>query len=286
MLTDQRRYQQAHLPVAEQPTIEGHSVRAMYLLTAVADLLRIDDAHANASTSQLETAMHRLWDNMTSRKMYVTGGIGAIKQWEGFGPDYFLPQGTDDGGCYAETCASIGVMMLAERLLQVSTRSYFRNSHFNFEPDNYQLDLNGTYGDILELCLYNSVLTAMSHDGKQFTYVNQLASSDLDLSKREEWFTCACCPPNVLRLFGQLGGYIWDERRPRDGPTELIVHLYVASTVTLKTVDRDVQVTQESDFPWRGDIKFNVEGSSNDVTIKLRVPAYATGYQVSIPYVS
>jgi DUF1680 family protein len=107
------------LPIAEQHTVEGHSVRAMYLLAAVADLVRLDVGQAK-DVSQLEVAMYRLWDNMVDSKMYLTGGIGAIKAWEGFGPDYFLPQGTDDGGCYAETCASIGVMMLAERLLKVS----------------------------------------------------------------------------------------------------------------------------------------------------------------------
>jgi DUF1680 family protein len=99
-------------------------VRAMYLLTAVAELVRLDERHRIADTLQLKTAMYRLWDNMINRKMYITGGIGAIKAWEGFGPDYFLPQGTDDGGCYAETCASIGVMMLAERLLKVSGESF------------------------------------------------------------------------------------------------------------------------------------------------------------------
>lgn len=124
----------------------------------------------------------------------------------------------------------------------------------------------------------------MSHDGKQFTYVNQLASSDLDPSKREEWFTCACCPPNILRLFGQLAGYVWDERQPHDGVTELIVHLYIAGTVALKTTDRTVNVTQEGNFPWEGDIKFTVQGSSNDVTVKLRVPAYASAYKVCDPY--
>lgn len=118
------RYQQAHLPITQQTTIEGHSVRAMYLLTAVADLIRMDRATPKTSTAELEAAVYRLWDNMVDRKMYVTGGIGAMKQWEGFGVDYFLPQGTDDGGCYAETCAAIGVMMLAERILQVSPCSY------------------------------------------------------------------------------------------------------------------------------------------------------------------
>lgn len=90
-------------------------MRAMYLLTAVADLVRIDGKDADP----YREALIRLWRNMVDKKMYMTGGIGAIKQWEGFGIDYFLPQGTDEGGCYSETCASIGVVMLAERLLKV-----------------------------------------------------------------------------------------------------------------------------------------------------------------------
>ena len=110
---------QAHVPIEEQQTIEGHSVRAVYLLTAVADMVRMDQSHAITKSQNIQRALYRLWDNMVQRKMYVTGGIGAIKQWEGFGPDYFLPQGTDEGGCYAETCASIGLIMLAERMLQV-----------------------------------------------------------------------------------------------------------------------------------------------------------------------
>lgn len=107
-------YQQAHAPIAKQETIEGHSVRAMYLLTAVADLVRVNSASAG-----LKETVYRLWNNMVEKKMYMTGGVGSMKQWEGFGQDYFLPQGTDEGGCFAETCAAIGVMMLAQRLLQV-----------------------------------------------------------------------------------------------------------------------------------------------------------------------
>ena len=94
----------------------GHAVRAMYLLTSVADLVRVE---GSSNHSELQQALYTLWDNMTERKMYLTGGIGAIKQWEGFGADFYLPQGTDEGGCYSETCAAIGVMMLAQRLLQV-----------------------------------------------------------------------------------------------------------------------------------------------------------------------
>jgi len=91
-------------------------VRAMYLLTAVADLVRVED---KSNHDSYRKALERLWSNMVEKKMYLTGGIGAMKQWEGFGIDFFLPSGTDEGGCYAETCAAIGVMMLAERLLQV-----------------------------------------------------------------------------------------------------------------------------------------------------------------------
>lgn len=110
-------YHQAHEPLALQQTVEGHSVRAMYLLTAAADLVRVDN---QCLEKEIFAAITRLWDNMVQCKMYCTGGIGAIKQWEGFGLNHFLPQGTDEGGCYSETCASIGVMMLAERLLRVS----------------------------------------------------------------------------------------------------------------------------------------------------------------------
>lgn len=112
-------YHQAHAPISEQRTIEGHSVRAMYLLTATADLMRTTQG---PERQPLLMALHELWDNMVEKKMYVTGGIGAVKQWEGFGIDYFLPQGTDEGGCYSETCAAIGVIMLTERLLRVSER--------------------------------------------------------------------------------------------------------------------------------------------------------------------
>lgn len=116
------RYNQAHKPVLEQETIEGHSVRAMYLLTAVADLAIVDP---KTFGPKYVTALKRLWSNLVNQKMYLTGGIGAIKQWEGFGIDYFLPQSTDEGGCYSETCAAIGVMMLAERFLQVGICNKF-----------------------------------------------------------------------------------------------------------------------------------------------------------------
>ena len=112
-------YYSASVPLVDMKAVEGHSVRPMYLLTAVADMVRIDQN----STKALQDAIVTLWNDMVSTKMYVTGGIGSIPQYEGFGIPYFLPQGTDEGGCYAETCAGIGIMMMVQRVLQVSPQA-------------------------------------------------------------------------------------------------------------------------------------------------------------------
>lgn len=132
----------------------------------------------------------------------------------------------------------------------------------------------------MELCLYNAVLTSMSHDGKGFTYVNQLASSESDLSRREDWFTVACCPPNVLRLLGQIGGYIWNQA-VGDNFAEVIVHLYVSSTLKMTIKDTEVQITQKGDWPWKGDVEFNVQPPT-PVDLKLRIPGWAESFEVGL----
>ncbi|THV53910.1 hypothetical protein BGAL_0039g00220 [Botrytis galanthina] len=273
-------YQQAHKPIIEQETIEGHAVRAMYLLTAVSDLVRVDKSEDAESK---RTAVERLWNNMVQKKMYLTGGIGAIKQWEGFGIDCFLPSGTDEGGCYSETCASIGVMMLAERLLQS--------------------DLDGKYADIMELCFYNAVSTGMSEDGSKFTYVNQLASSDTDVSRRAEWFTCACCPPNVARLLGYIGGYLckpfllFREEEQTDGElgtsssdaknnsVEVNVHTYASAVLSIPVGEHTVQLEQTTDWPWNGNIRFELQSpEAISTTIRLRIPSWAEEWTISPEY--
>ncbi|OQV07724.1 hypothetical protein CLAIMM_12119 [Cladophialophora immunda] len=252
-------YYQAHKPIVEQQTIKGHSVRAMYLLTAVADLVRLEEAPAG---SQFKEAVYRLWNNMVRCKMYATGGIGAMKQWEGFGLNYFLPQGTDEGGCYAETCAAIGVMMLAERILRY--------------------DLNHQFSDVMERCFYNGVLTAMSHDGTKFTYVNQLASSDTDLSERKEWFTCACCPPNVLRLLGQIGGYIYTQAAGQNEQSSQVnVHLYIPSELKFQAGDETANLTQRTNWPWSWKVEFELQTKSSQVSLALRIPGWATSWKVT-----
>ncbi|KAK5087346.1 hypothetical protein LTR70_002165 [Exophiala xenobiotica] len=248
-------YYSAHKPIIEQETVEGHSVRAMYLLTAAADLTRVSSGKAS---NDLRKATYRLWNNMTQRKMYVTGGIGAVKQYEGFGRDFFLPQGTDEGGCYAETCASIGAMMLAQRILQY--------------------DLDSRYSDVMELCLYNAVLTVMSHDGTAFTYVNQLASSDADPAKRSDWFTVACCPPNTLRLLGSIGGYIYSDDSS-NGTTSVNVHLYIPSKHTFNLEGQEYTLTQKSNYPWNGAITFTLDRSpETGLSLRLRIPSFAKAH--------
>ncbi|OCL02293.1 glycoside hydrolase family 127 protein [Glonium stellatum] len=268
-------YQQAHAPIIDQQTIEGHSVRATYLLAALADLVRLDNGkNAKAYTDTL----HRLWRNMVEKKMYLTGGIGAMELWEGFGIDYFLPQGTDEGGCYAETCAAIGVMMLAERLLQVSLLC---GQVDNLLMSWQKVDLNGQCADIMELCLYNAFLTGMSADGKCFTYVNQLASSDSHISKREEWFQCACCPPNVTRLLGQLGGYFWSVQMDNQQDIAINVHMYGSATLNVPTKDGAVELTQESNWPWDGEIAISIKKPSDlKMTLRLRIPLYASTWEL------
>ncbi|KAI1153402.1 hypothetical protein F4825DRAFT_254107 [Nemania diffusa] len=250
-------YSQAHLPILQQKTIEGHAVRALYLFTGVANLLSLDELGIKAFAGRepyLET-IRTLWNNMVDKKMYLTGGIGSMMQWEGFGIDYFLPQGSDEGGCYNETCASIGVMMLAERLLHV--------------------ELDSKYADVMELCLYNAVMTAMSLGGNAFTYVNQLASSEKDKNIRAAWFDTSCCPPNVSRLFGSIGGYLWDYGG--HGQDIFVnVHLYTTARVSFQVDEHAIVLEQQSNWPWEGNVMFQLEAAPTaSTTIRLRIPAWA-----------
>lgn len=148
--------------------------------------------------------------------------------------------------------------------------------------DNLQVDLSATFADIMELCFYNAVMTGMSSDGKRFTYVNQLASSSSDLSKRAEWFTCACCPPNVTRLLGYIGGYLWTSRVERRN-LEIRVHMYSSATLSTKVENQMVELEQESNWPWEGKVKFTLRNiSAVNTTIRLRIPGWAEGWQVCL----
>lgn len=293
-------YCQAHAPIREQSSVEGHAVRATYLLTAAADLVCLHAERARpllAGPADDEAgswlaALGRLWDSIVSRKMYLTGGVGATAQWEGFGIDHFLPQAPDEGGCYAETCASVGVMMLAERLLRLSLAGS--------APGGV---VAARVADVMELCLYNTVLGSITVDGQAFTYENYLASCDGHPCRREDWFECACCPPNVSRLFGSLGGYLWHfdsssttssrssndkaqqdhqelgyEQEEDEEHASINVHLYTSAraTFTTKHHNRPVTLEQKTNWPWESNILFTLRATSQvHTTIRLRVPGWS-----------
>lgn len=241
-------YMQAHTPIKDQQTIEGHAVRAGYLLTAVADLVA---TNAAGKHHDLEKALHRLWKDMVQHKMYITGGIGSVDQWEGFSDlPHSLPQGDDEGGCYAETCAGISVVMVADRM--------------------QALKLDSHAADVAERALYNaSVTSGMSVDGRSFTYVNQLASSPQQACSRFDWFDCACCPPNVLRTLGVLGGFFWSTSN--DGQT-LAIHQYFDGTLELP--GGAAKITIKTQYPWHGRVEVYVDPSTS-MTVLLRVPGWA-----------
>lgn len=135
----------------------------------------------------------------------------------------------------------------------------------------------------MELALYNTVLTSMSLDGKSFTYLNQLASSPDDPSKREEWFECACCPPNVTRTFGMLGGYIWTWKRTEAAAVEIQVHLFTAAKLQISFEDTLITLEQKTNWPWDGKVEFVLTNPSNaKIKINLRIPKWAENWTVRI----
>ena len=240
-------HMQAHLPIREQNEIVGHAVQAMYWLSAVVDV-----ALAVGKTSYLDV-VDRLWTNMIERKMYVTGGIGSVHIYEGFGPEYDLPNETS----YAETCAAIGVMYLAQRKLKVETDS--------------------SVADVLELAMYNAMLVGLSLDGRSFNYDNPLATVGCT-HQRSEWFKVFCCPSNICRTLNSLGGYIYGKDSV-DGVVRLTIHTYISGTVRAGSSTWKV----ETQWPWTGTSMISVlEPSGQKALLRLRIPGWAESYQVGV----
>jgi DUF1680 family protein len=239
-------YNQSHLPVREQQQVVGHAVRAVYLYSAMVDLA-IEDGDAS-----LMEACERLWPQLTTRRMYVMGGIGTSKSNEGFTSDYDLP----NESAYAETCAAIGLVYWAHRMLQV--------------------DCNRRYTDILELALYNAVLSGVSLDGTHFFYDNPLASNGDH--HRVEWFVCPCCPPNLARLFASLGEYLYAQ-----SDDELVVHLYMQGEGQFEIGGQAVTLRQTTNYPWDGSVKIQLElNEPAEFGLRLRIPAWCTAPRLSV----
>lgn len=239
-------YGQDWLPVVEQRIAAGHSVRAMYLYSGMSDIAAL------LNTSKYDEAMLAIWADMKS-KTYVTGGIGSIggdSSSEGFGSPYYLP----NDNAYAETCANIGSMMWGQRM----------NQRFG---DSF-------YYDTVETALYNSVISGMNFDGDKFFYVNPM-SSDGD-KERRAWFGCACCPPSLMRTLASLGGYIYAYNED-----SITVNLYIGSTATARIAGKNIRFSMETKFPWYGVSKLQIlESIGTPYTLRLRIPAWATGKNV------
>ncbi|WP_322905975.1 glycoside hydrolase family 127 protein [Paenibacillus sp. SGZ-1009] len=243
-------YCQAHLPVREQKVAIGHAVRAVYMYTAMADLARLN------GDERLHEACRTLWRNIVDRQMYIIGGIGSTHHGEAFTFDYDLPNDT----VYAETCAAVGLVFFAFRMLQL-------------EP-------HGEYGDVLERALYNNVIGGMSQDGRHYFYVNPLevwpAASHHNPDRqhvkpvRQKWFGCSCCPPNVARLLASLGQYVYTSANET-----IYTHLFIGSETTVGIGDRAVTLRQTTEYPWQGTTRFSLQVEHPlSFTLALRLPGW------------
>ncbi len=252
-------YHQAHRPVREQFEAVGHSVRAVYLYSGMADVARL------TKDKELFHSCEVLWNSIVNEKMYITGGIGGTNIGESFSFPYDLPNDT----AYAETCASIGLVFFARRMLEI--------------------EANAKYANVMERALYNGVLSGMALDGKSFFYVNPLEVLPKACHKderkfhvkpvRQKWFGCACCPPNLARLLSSIGSYAYTENE-----NTLFTHLYMGSTVMKSVGDKDVIVKVDSGFPLNGDVKFTINAQDSDFILALRIPDWCDSYEMDACY--
>ena len=271
------RYNQDEMPLRQRKTADGHSVRAMYLLSGMIDIAK------SFQDKELMDTCARLYDNVVNHRMYVTGGIGSTHIGEAFTIDYHLPDRT----AYAETCAAIALAQVCGRMIGAS------------QPDkkakDVSLPLLSSYADTLERTIYNGILSGISLDGTGFFYENPLAidlrfnEPNVSTKDREYYpetfrrkvFSCSCCPPNVLRFYASLGDYLYS----LDDDT-LYVHQYMENEarIPLGSGEGTVLVRQETDYPASGKIRLTLEDSPSIRHIALRLPGWCENYTVNVPY--
>ena len=233
-------YWQDHKAVIDQDEAVGHAVRAAYMYSAMTDVAAL----RNEQTYRV--AVDNLWDNVTGKKMYITGGIGSTRHGEAFGKNYELPNST----AYCETCASIANCMWNLRM--------------------FMLHGDAKYIDVLERSLYNAVLSGISLDGKEFFYPNVL-SCDENGAERSEWFNCSCCPSNLSRFVPSIPGYVY-----ATSDAGVYVNLYGANQagITLGNGKR-IDMSQKTSYPWEGNIELTVTPESKqEFSIMLRIPGW------------
>jgi DUF1680 family protein len=233
------QYSQDHEPVVEQDAAVGHAVRAGYLYSGMADV-----AALTADTDYVK-ALDRIWLDVISKKLYITGGIGARGGGESFGEDYELPNAT----AYCETCAAIANAMW-----------------------NYRMSLlhgDAKYIDVLERVIYNGFLSGISLNGNKFFYPNPLASDGK--YERSPWFGCACCPTNIVRFMPSLPGYAYAQKNDT-----VYVNLFIAGSAEIKIGQNTVHLQQQTRYPWDGEVRINVEPEYlGHFTVCVRIPGWA-----------
>ena len=246
-------YYQGNLPLRQLNDATGHAVRAVYLYTGMAEVA------AQANDKELKEACERLWNSITKKRMYITGGIGSTGQGEAFTVDYDLPNDT----AYCETCASIGLIFFASRMLE--------------------MEVNRKYSDVMERAFYNTVLAGMQEDGKKFFYVNPLEvipgiagvakTHKHDLPQRPTWYACACCPPNVSRLITSFGKYAYGENK-----NTIFCHLFAAGTVIC---ENGAKIKCITDYPYDFSIEYDIESAKDNMYIAIRIPSWSKDWKIT-----
>lgn len=232
-------YAQDSIPVFEQKSIEGHAVRATLLATGITTV-----ALENRSGRYVETAK-TLWNNMVGKRMFVTGGVGAVHYDEKFGPDYFLPV-----DAYLETCAAVGAGFFSQRM--------------------NELTADAKYMDEFERALYNNVLAGVSLSGTNYTYQNPLNSQK---HTRWNWHDCPCCPPMFLKMVSAIPGYIYASQADN-----LYVNLFIGSRTAINLENVQVQISMKTGYPWNGKVIMNIDPDKEAAfTLRIRIPGWAQG---------
>lgn len=239
-------YWQDHKPVVQQDEAVGHAVRAGYLYSAVADVAAL------TGDDSLTKAIDKIWENVVAKKLYIQGGIGARGDGERFGANYELPNNT----AYNETCASIANV-------------YWNHRMFLLHGDS-------KYMDVLERTLYNGLISGVGLDGKSFFYTNAMevrngfSHNDIE-RERSGWFQCSCCPTNVCRFIPAVPGYMYAQKE-----SDLYVNLFISSTANLIINNKPVQVVQQNNYPWEGDLRFTIQtAKANSFKLLIRIPGWA-----------
>jgi hypothetical protein len=239
-------YSMDNLPLPQQREIVGHAVRAMYYFSGAADVASINH------DQELITTLDRLWHDVVDRKMYITGGIGPSAHNEGFTVPYDLP----NDSAYAETCAAIGMVFWNHRMTILAA--------------------DAKYADVMERAMYNGALAGVSLDGVKYNYTNPLGSRGKH--RRQDWFGCACCPPNIARFLPSIGNYLY-----ATGNNSLYVNLYAASESTVSINDNKIKLTQQTLYPWDGQVKLNIDPDKDAAfALKLRIPNWCKGASVRL----